>query len=280
MALIFFGGSTGDRDSQCKHYLLIQEEEIMKNEQLSLYMKRCMKDYEQFMGISSLPEFGLISKNSSLTAANASGWGTWATHRFDFQTSSYSIEVWEDLWKPQLHGDYVIFHELTHLLDTKNLVKGDKKRNVEMRGFLEYHASQVETIKILNNNKMNKCIPFSMSQNVDTVASTKSVQEFVDEPANIANSLLGRSDFPKDIETFATTIGLIFNYYGRRSICLMYAEDFKEDIEKDKFASFIGKEQFVALDAFLRGYLNSNQIEALGQFYFKMLEVKMKEYRL
>lgn len=252
----------------------------MENEQLSLYMNRCMKDYEQFMGISSLPEFRLISKHISLSAANTSGWGAWATHKFDFQTMSHSIEVWEDLWKPQLHGEYVTFHELTHLMDTEILVKGDKKRNVEMRGFLEYHASQVEIIKILNNNRINNCLPFSMNQTVETVASSKSIQEFVDEPANTANSLIGRGDFPKDVETFVTTIGLIFNYYGRRSICLMYAKDFKEDIEKDKFARVIGKEQFVALDAFLQGRLNPKQIEVLGQFYFRMVVAKMKEYGL
>lgn len=93
--------------------------------------------------ISSLPSFELISKHISLSDANASGWGAWATHRFDFQSQSHSIEVWEDLWKPQLHGDYVIFHELTHLLDTENLVNGDKKKNAMVRGFLEYHAKEL-----------------------------------------------------------------------------------------------------------------------------------------
>lgn len=57
--------------------------------------------------------------------------------------------MWEDLWKPQLHGDYVIFHELTHLLDTENLVNGDKKKNAMVRGFLEYHANLYGVIRRL-----------------------------------------------------------------------------------------------------------------------------------
>lgn len=101
----------------------------MANGLLLQYVNKRKNDYKHFMGVSSLPSFELISKHISLSDANASGWGAWATHRFDFQSQSHSIEVWEDLWKPQLHGDYVIFHELTHLLDTENLVNGDKKKN-------------------------------------------------------------------------------------------------------------------------------------------------------
>ena len=108
----------------------------MTNELLLQYVNKCENDYKHFMGVSSLPSFDLISKHISLSDANASGWGAWATHRFDFQRQSHSVEVWEDMWKPQLHGDYVVFHELTHLLDTENLVNGDKKKNAMMRGFL------------------------------------------------------------------------------------------------------------------------------------------------
>lgn len=112
----------------------------MANGLLLQYVNKRKNDYKHFMGVSSLPSFELISKHISLSDANASGCGALATHRFDFQSQSHSIEVWEDLWKPQLHGDYVIFHELTHLLDTENLVNEDKKKNAMVRGFLEYHC--------------------------------------------------------------------------------------------------------------------------------------------
>ena len=252
----------------------------MANGLLLQYVNKCKNDYKHFMGVSSLPSFELISKHISLSDANASGWGAWATHRFDFQSQSHSIEVWEDLWKPQLHGDYVIFHELTHLLDTENLVNGDKKKNAMMRGFLEYHASQIETIKILGYESLGENISFSMKQQVETVASTKSMQNFVDEPANTAKSLLKRNDFPRDLETLVTTAALIFNYYGRRSICLMYAQDYQEDVDKTEFSEFMGTAQLAALDKFLKGWLNSTQIDALGQFYFVMIGTKMKEYGL
>lgn len=113
-----------------------------------------------------------------------------------------------------------------------------------------------------------------------TVASIKSMQNFVDEPANTAKSLLRRSDFPKDLETLLTTAALIFNYYGRRSICLMYAQDYREDVDIMEFSEFIGTAQLAALDTFLKGWLNAAQIDVLGQFYFGMIGTKIKEYGL
>ena len=149
-----------------------------------------------------------------------------------------------------------------------------------VRGFLEYHASQIETIKILGYESIGENISFSMKQQVETVASIKSMQNFVDEPANTAKSLLRRSDFPKDLETLLTTAALIFNYYGRRSICLMYAQDYREDVDIMEFSEFIGTAQLDALDTFLKGWLNAAQIDVLGKFYFGMIGTKIKEYGL
>lgn len=149
-----------------------------------------------------------------------------------------------------------------------------------VRGFLEYHASQIETIKILGYESIGENISFSMKQQVETVASIKSMQNFVDEPANTAKSLLRRSDFPKDLETLLTTAALIFNYYGRRSICLMHAQDYREDVDIIEFSEFIGTAQLAALDTFLKGWLNAAQIDVLGQFYFGMIGTKIKEYGL
>ena len=143
-----------------------------------------------------------------------------------------------------------------------------------------WYASQIETIKILGYESIGKNISFSMKQQIETVASIKSMQNFVDEPANTAKLLLRRNDFPKDLETLVTTAGLIFNYYGRRSICLMYAQDYRDDIDKMEFSEFIGTAQLAALDTFMRGWLNPTQIDTLGQFYFGMIGTKMKEYGL
>ena len=86
--------------------------------------------------------------------------------------------------------------------------------------------------------------------------------------------------FSISIETLLTTAALIFNYYGRRSICLMYAQDYREDVDIMEFSEFIGTAQLAALDTFLKGWLNAAQIDVLGQFYFGMIGTKIKEYGL
>ena len=65
----------------------------MANGLLLQYVNKRKNDYKHFMGVSSLPSFELISKHISLSDANASGCGALATHRFDFQSQSHSIEV-------------------------------------------------------------------------------------------------------------------------------------------------------------------------------------------
>ena len=60
----------------------------------------------------------------------------------------------------------------------------------------------------------------------------------------------------------------------------MYAQDYREDVDKTEFSEFMGTAQLAALDTFLKGWLNSTQIDALGKFYFGMIGTKMKEYEL
>ena len=70
-------------------------------------------------------------------------------------------------------------------------------------------------------------------------------------PRNLANELISREDFPANIETLATTMGAIFNYYGRRSICKMYATDYIDEADTSVIAGFIGEDTVKALDAFI-----------------------------
>ena len=97
---------------------------------------------------------------------------------------------------------------------------------------------------------------------------------------DISSNIINRSDFPADVETLTITFGLVFNYWGRRSICKMYALDYIEKVDNEAIEKFIGKESFKALDAFMNGWLTEYQIILIGEFYFKMIVSKMKEYFL
>ena len=63
----------------------------MANGLLLQYVNKCENDYKQFMGVSSLPSFDLISKHISLSDANASGWGAWVI--VSEETGSISVAI-------------------------------------------------------------------------------------------------------------------------------------------------------------------------------------------
>ena len=105
-----------------------------------------------------------------------------------------------------------------------------------------------------------------MKQKFETVENSKTAEEFVITAHNTLSNLISRSDFPADVETLAITFGLIFNYWGRRSICKMYAVDYEEKVDNEAIEKCIGKEPFKALDAFMNGWLTKDQIKLIGVF--------------
>lgn len=254
----------------------------MNREQMLLntYVNQSAQRYIDFMEIEKLPQFAITEKKISLVDANKKGFGSFASHHYDIQTGTHSLEVWSDIYLPQLHAEYLLFHEFTHILDTETYVQKDKMKNVMYRGFSEYHAGQIDFMKTLSAKKANDHFEFSMKQIIETEGNPKTAEEFVALAHDTSVSLIKRNDFPADVETLAITFGLIFNYWGRRSICKMYAVDYVERADNEAIEKCIGREPFKALDAFMNGWLNEDQIKLIGEFYFKMIAAKMKEYSL
>lgn len=254
----------------------------MNKEQILLntYVNQSAKRYIDFMGIEKLPQFRIVEKIMSLSNANKKGFGAFASHHYDIQTGTHSLEVWSDIYQPQLHAEYLLFHEFTHILDTEVYVQKDKMKYVMYKGFFEYHAGQIDFLKVLGVKRIDASISFSMKQILETVGNTKTAEEFVIAAHDTSTNLINRSDFPADVETLAITFGLIFNYWGRRSISKMYAADYVEKVDNEAIERCIGKELFKALDLFMNGWLAENQINLIGEFYLKMIASKMKEYSL
>ena len=66
-------------------------------------------------------------------------------------------------------------------------------------------------------------------------------------------------------------MGAIFNYYGRRSICKMYATDYIDEADTSVIAGFIGEGTAKALDAFMLGWLDTGKVSLLDALYGKMI---------
>lgn len=120
---------------------------------------------------------------------------------------------------PEFIEAYLVFHELTHLVDYDCFVHGDKNRSLMIRGYSEYHAGQIDLTKLLGNTTVNSIPDFFMSDQIEGIGGRKSVNEYVGQSLQLVVDLLQRPDFPANPETLMTVLSSANNYWGRKSIC-------------------------------------------------------------
>jgi len=230
------------------------------------------------MGIESMPSYQLIPKDMSLELAKKQGFDSPAATFYDIPTGAHKLKIWSLV--PQLRADYLVFHEFTHILDAETYSKRDKNKHMSNRGYTEYHAAQIDFIKLLGAESISQPFSFSMSKTFETFGGTKTAADFVKTPHAHATELINRHDFPANIETLATTFGLIFNYYGRRSICQMYSIDYLENVDNSTIADLILKETVEALDKYMLGWFDSIHVATIDQLYQRMAISLAQQYHL
>ena len=252
----------------------------MKNDLLVQYMGECEETYKHFLGISVFPKYELIPKELFLEKSEKHGFDSWATAFYDIPTGRHSLEIWAEIHTLGQIGKYVVFHELTHILDDENIVKQDKIKYLANHGYTEYHASQIELMQMLGAESVHQQIAFSMSNTIKTIGGEKTIKEFVDMPRLLAIELISRADFPADIETMKVTMGLIFNYYGRRSICKMFALDYQDDEDNSIIAKLIYPQTVQLLDGFMVGWFDDSKVAFINSLYQRMLPSLCVQYNL
>lgn len=90
-----------------------------------------------------------------------------------------------------------------------------------------------------------------MGDTIDTVSDRKNIQEYVTALHVLVTELIDRADFSANFEILKYTLGVILNYYGRRSICKMYAKGYQEEVDN----SVIEKPITSTATAFLNDYM-------------------------
>lgn len=252
----------------------------MTNDLLVQYVTECEVSYKKFLGISDFPQYELVPKEITLKKSEKSGFDSWATTYYDIPTGNHRLEIWSRMHTFGQAGKYIVFHELTHILDDENIVKRDKIKYLANHGYTEYHASQIELMQMLGAENIHQNITFSMDNTLETVGGEKTIREFVDMPRLTAIELINRADFPADIETMKVTMGLIFNYYGRRSICKMYALDYQDDEDNSTIAKLIYPQTVTLLDGFMVGWFDDSKVAFINNLYQRMLPSLCVQYNL
>ena len=223
------------------------------------------------MGIDVFPDYILQIRELTLDKASKVGFDSLASARYDFNIKKHIITVANQI--VTLQSDYVIFHELTHILDEETYCRGDKIKYLANSGYTEYHASQVGMMKLIGAISIGTPCRFSMSDYIETFSGVKSIREFINAPYSHAVAMLEREDFPADIEALKITIGLLFNYWGRQSICKLYAYDFNDVEDNADLSAFselfvkVGEDPIAHWKMFLNGWLNKGQVALVDHIY-------------
>lgn len=86
---------------------------------------------------------------------------------------------------------------------------------------------------------------------IDTYSGNRTVSQYVEEKRLHAVELFSRQDFPADLDMLKSAMGVLFNYFGLRSICAMYATDYNEKIDNAAFLNHITVFQFAPVNRHL-----------------------------
>ena len=248
----------------------------MEMDLLEQKIKVCEEHYRKFMGLDPFPVYKLQRKEVRLDTALQKGFDSIAAASYDVQAGEHRFLVSTNLSVPE----YVMFHEFTHILDSERYVKNDKVRYAGLSGFSEYHASQVELIQLLGAASVHEIESFSMDNIINTISGTKSVNQYVEQKRQHAIELFSRRDFPADLDTLKGAFGVLFNYFGLRSICELYSIDFTEKIENESFLKIIPTQQFVPLNNLMHGWLNESMIDVSIKIYLGTIFPLIQEFHL
>lgn len=244
------------------------------------YVQSCVDDFKSFVGIDSFPNFKIIPKEISLEQATNQGFGILASAFYDSSTGLHSLKICSKLNLPDMKAKYLVFHELTHIWDAEVFSKKDKIKHVANKGFTEFHAAQIDFMQVLGAKNIISPFSFDMDQKVETVSGTKTAKEYLDEARLLATNLIQRTDFPADVETLVVTLGAIFNYFGRRSICKMYAKNYKDDTDISAISSLIKDEVATLLNNLMISWLTPDIIAIIDKIYYPMAVSIAQQYHL
>jgi len=239
-------------------------------------IKKLERQYTDFMLIKDMPVYNLKTKKVSLSKAENEGFDSVAQAIYKPDSQEHMLIVADNInIEP-----YILYHEYTHIVDAESYAKGDKTKYVLSSGYTEYHASQIELLLMLGAKSIKDPISFRLSKNITTIAGEKTVRMYIDMKRNLAIDLFKRSDFPKNIEQLKTAIGILFNYWGLRSICYMYCEDFEEEIDNTAFIKYIPVSVFNTMNQLMIGWLSDALIDQCCKGYGTMIMPLIHKYHL
>lgn len=154
-------------------------------------------------------------------------------------------------------------------------LKQDSWKYMALSGYTEYHAAQVELMIMLGADSI-QTQDFSFTVDVEIGNST--VRNYLNSRHQLVVNMMNRTDFPRDIEALKTTVGVLYNYFGVRSICKMYAKDYTEEVDNTIIIQKLSKVLFEEINSFMVGWFNEAQVELSFVSYMKIMWPMLQSY--
>lgn len=250
---------------------------MIREEQIGLLIEKYEKEYIEFMEIESFPKYKLELFEIKMDEVDAAGFGALAQAIYNPKTDEHTLRICINLELKK----YIVFHEFTHILDSEMYAKGDSLRYMYLSGYTEYHASQVEIMVLLGAGNIHLMeYAFSPNSKIETFPSEKSVEEYLCTKHQFVVDMMSRSDFPANIETLTTTLGALYNYFGLRSICKMYAQNYAEQIDNTAIIETLPPQLFSEMNVFMKGWFDKAKIEMSFEPYSNAIIPMIREYNL
>lgn len=105
----------------------------------------------------------------------------------------------------------------------ETLKSGEKIHDFCLTGYMEYHASQVDLMVRLGANSIKEQLSFSTRDSVNDQGLT--VTDYMESKFVTAVDMLNDSILDERL----AGLGVLYNFLGLRSICLLYALDYKDN---------------------------------------------------
>jgi len=244
------------------------------------YIKECETEFMQLLGLTCFPAYEIAYKEISLSVSDEQGYDSLGSAHYDYRTGKHTLIVWSNIHTLGEVGKQTIFHEFTHILDNETYVNKDPEKYIANHGYTEYHAAQIELAQLLGAKSIDAIPKFSIEKTISTFAGDKSVAQYICDKQQHAIALFSREDFPADIASLKTAFGILYNYWGLRSICEIYATNYIETINNTAFLKYIPTTFFTALNNFMHGWLDKAKIDLSIQAYINTVFPIIKDYKL
>ncbi len=248
-----------------------------------IYVLNCINRFKSFYGLDNLPSIEIQSFYTPYDHSHSLDYGVLATHFYDTEKKRHTLKVWNKLPSLGTKAEPVVFHELTHVLDTEKY-STSKTHNVAIKGYIEYHASQIEMLRVLGWESVNSEKRFSLLQKNDMLLYGDTLYDYVIAQKTTAEKLISRKGFPQNSEVLHTALSIIFNYIGRLSISKMYSTDYAENqtvLENSSIISaFLKDSVYNSLLELLLKWPSEREISVLSVGYLNMIVCMHNKYKL